>query len=107
MFCSNGILAEEIWVHFSGQTKKPGVYKVTTPASVEDLEKACGGWGDFGSAKRLTVIRLERPSNATTGDPGERESRVFKFADIPRDGEKLLLKRGDIVFIPEKQVIGR
>jgi len=100
-------LSGEVWVHFSGQLKKPGVYKVTSPASVEELAKACGGWTEFGSAKRLTVIRLERPANPTTGDHGEPESKIFKLSEIPREGEKLILKQDDIVFIPAKQVIGR
>jgi len=107
IYCCNAALADEVWVHFAGQVKKAGTYKVTTPATVEDLEKASGGWTEFGSAKRLTIIRLERPSNATTGDPGEAESKVFKFADIPRKDGKLILKQGDLVFLPEKQVIGR
>ncbi len=101
------VSAEDVWVHFSGHLKKPGVYKVSSPATVEDLAKACGGWTEFGSAKRLTVVRLERPSNATMNDPGEPESKVYKFPEIPREGEKLILKKDDIVFIPLKQVIGR
>ena len=94
-------------MHFTGQVKKAGTYKVTTPATVENLERASGGWNEFGSVKRLIIIRLERPSNGTTGDPGEPGSKVFKFDEIPRENGKLILKRGDIVFLPEKQVIGR
>lgn len=99
--------AEDVWVHFTGHLKKPGVYKVSSPATVEELAKACGGWTEFGSAKRLKVVRLERPSNATMDDPGEPQSIIYKFSEIPRDGEKLILKKDDIVFIPVKQIIGR
>jgi SLBB domain len=48
---------KEVWVHFAGQLNKPGVYKVSSPATVEELAKACGGWTEFGSSKRLTVVR--------------------------------------------------
>ncbi len=99
--------AEDVWVHFAGQLNKPGVYKISSPATVEELAKACGGWTEFGSAKRLTVIRLERPSNATMDEPGEPQSKIYKFPEIPREGEKLILKKDDIVFIPVKQIIGR
>ncbi len=99
--------AKEVWVHFAGHLNKPGVYKVSSPATVEDLAKACGGWTEFGSAKRLTVVRLERPSNVTMGDPGEPQSKIYKFSEIPREGEKLILEKDDIVFIPVMQIIGR
>jgi SLBB domain len=97
---------KEVWVHFAGQLNKPGVYKVSSPATVEELAKACGGWTEFGSSKRLTVIRLERSSNVTMDDPGEPQSKIYKFSKIPREGEKLILKKDDIVFIPAKQFIG-
>jgi protein involved in polysaccharide export with SLBB domain len=93
-------------VHFSGQVNKAGIYKIVTPATVEDLAKASGGWTEFGSPTRLTVIRLERPSSAKVGDPGEPESKVFKYDEIPRKDGKLVLKSGDIVFIPVKRVFG-
>lgn len=99
--------AEEAWVHFAGHLKKPGSYKVSSPATVEELAKACGGWTEFGSAKRLTIIRLERPSNATMDDPGEHHGKIYKFTEIPREGERLILKNDDIIFIPAKQIIGR
>jgi SLBB domain len=94
-------------VHFFGDLKKPGVYKVSCPATVEELAKACGGWTEFGSAKRLTVIRLKRPSNATMDDPGEPHNKIYKYSEIPRIGEKLILKKDDIIFIPVKQIIGQ
>ncbi len=101
------VSAEDVWVHFAGDLKKPGVYKVSSPATVQELEKICGGWTEFGSAKSLTVIRLERPSNATMNDPGEPQSKIYKFAEIPREGDKLILKKDDIVFIPAKGILGQ
>ena len=99
--------AEEVWVHFAGHVKKPGVYKVSSPATVEDLEKACGGWTEFGAANRLTVIRLERQANRLIDDLGEPESKIYRLPDVPREDEKLILKKDDIIFIPEKRVVGR
>ena len=99
--------AEGIWVHFAGHLKKPGVYKISSPATVEELAKSCGGLTEFGSTKRLTLVRLERPSNVTMNDPGELQSKIYKFSEIPREGEKLILKKDDIVFIPTIQFIGR
>ncbi len=96
----------EMYVHFAGQIERPGTHKISSPATLEELEKACGGWTVFGSANRLTVVRLARPANATLDDPGEPKSIVYEFADIPRDGTKLVLKSGDLIFVPQKQVIG-
>ena len=99
--------SDEAFVHFAGQIVKPGFHKITTPATVEELEKACGGWTEFGSAKGIKLIRLARSPNATTNDPGEPETTIYELAEIPREGDKLVLKRGDIVFIPEKRWIGQ
>ena len=94
--------SEEVYVHITGIVEKPGFYKVSTPVTIAELEKACGGWTEFGQPKRITLIRLQRQSNATSGDPGEPKSQIFKLDEIPTDDGKLVLKRHDVIFVPEK-----
>lgn len=104
---SSAVHAEEITVHVSGYVKKPGMHKIQSPVAPEDLEKACGGWSEFGAPKRLKVVRLARPSQAEYGDHGEPKSEVFEMEAIPKKDKKLHLKANDIVYVPMKLVVGR
>ena len=99
--------AEEITVHVSGYVKSPGMHKIQSPIDPKDLEKACGGWSEFGAPTRLKVVRLARPSQEEYGDPGEPKSEVFEIKAIPRKDNKLHLKANDIVYVPMKLVVGR
>jgi hypothetical protein len=73
----------------------------------KDLEKACGGWSEFGAPARLQVVRLARPSQVEYGDPGVPKSEVFEMKEIPRMDDKLHLKANDIVYIPMKRVVAQ
>ncbi len=101
------VSAAKITVHVVGQVKVPGLHVVDSPIAPEQLEKACGNWTEFGSGKRLQVIRLARPPNQTIDDPGEKSSQIFELADIATLNGKYLLKSNDIIYIPAKMVYGR
>jgi hypothetical protein len=104
---SLSVSAAKITVHVVGQVKEPGPHVLDSPIAPEELEKACGNWTEFGSAKRLQVIRLARPSCQTIDDPGEKSSQIFELADIPTKNGKYLLNSNDIIYIPAKMVYGR
>jgi uncharacterized membrane protein YecN with MAPEG domain len=99
--------AEEITVHVAGHVKNPGMHKIQSPIDPKDLEKACGGWSEFGAPARLQVVRLARPSQVEYGDPGVPKSEVFEMKEIPRMDDKLHLKANDIVYIPMKRVVAQ
>lgn len=106
-FSSSTASAAEILVHVVGQAKKPGAHKVESAITPQDLEKACGGWTEFGSAKRIQIVRLARPACPAIEDPGEEKSQVFELAEIPKEDGKILLKPNDIINVPMKIVYAR
>lgn len=107
-------LAQEVRVHFAGEVKKPGAYKVASPISLDDLIKACGGIGVFGTTRRIKVIRLAHPMTKTTGPDGktaviegEPSNVIFELDQVPRKDGKLLLKSEDVIFIFKAVVFGK
>ena len=104
--CSGGIAsAGNVTIHVTGYAEKPGRHEVPAATTLEELSKSFGG-AVWGHPKRITVIRLKRPSNHTTGDRGQPETKVLSLDEITNEKKQLLLEAEDIVFVSMKRVIG-
>ena len=105
-FCSGGMAsAGNVTIHVTGYAEKPGRHEIPGTTTLEELSKTFGG-AVWGNPKRITVIRLKRPSNPTTGDRGQPETKVLSLDEITNQTKQLLLEAEDIVFVPMKRVIG-
>lgn len=79
----------------SGQVEKPGSYPLRGELSVIEAISMAGGFTKIAAKNAVKVMRLEK---------GEKKTILVRVADISKTGDKLkdvLLKRGDIVFVPE------
>jgi polysaccharide export outer membrane protein len=79
----------------SGQVKNPGAYPLRGEVSVLEAVSMAGGFTKIAAQNAVKVMRLEQ---------GEKKTIIVRVADISKSGDKskdALLKRGDIVFVPE------
>lgn len=105
--CAGGMVsAGEVTIHVTGYVEKPGVHKVPEVLTLEELKKAFGG-SVWGNPKQITVIRLKRPSNPTTGDRGRKETKVLSLEEITNEKHQLLLEAEDVLYVPMKRVYGQ
>ncbi|MCW1915137.1 hypothetical protein OJ996_16240 [Luteolibacter sp. GHJ8] len=58
--CSEEEAATKITVHLCGEARKPGKHEIPPACSYEELEKATGGWTEWGSGKRFFFLRFPR-----------------------------------------------
>jgi len=74
---------------------------------MEQLLEACGGRTKIASSKRLILIRFPR-GEGTSEDQGPeiRKDQILRDNQIPRDGDRFLLQEGDLIYFPEKYVVG-
>ncbi|HEX6178323.1 MAG TPA: SLBB domain-containing protein, partial [Thermoanaerobaculia bacterium] len=69
----------------------PGRYDVTGPSTVIDALALAGGFTDFASRRKITILR---------GTGGNAERLRFDYDAAVSSGANLLLKPGDIVVVP-------
>ena len=96
---------KEVWVHITGFVNKPGRYKVSSASSPQDILKSCAGSSTFGSMRHVNVIRLARAGNEIMGITKREKTEVFYY-DFRRV-KSIPLHDGDLIFIPQKRVVGR
>jgi polysaccharide export outer membrane protein len=79
----------------SGQVQKPGSFPLRGEMSVIEAISMAGGFTKIAAQNGVKVMRLEN---------GKKKTILVRVADISKKGDKsedVLLKRGDIVYVPE------
>jgi polysaccharide export outer membrane protein len=62
-----------------GEVKNPGVYKISTRATLLDAIAMAGGFTEFAKRSKVTVIR-----NASNGDPKRLPVNVDRLLKNPK-----------------------
>ncbi len=89
------VFVPESTITITGQVKKPDSYPLKEGITVLEAISMAGGFTKFASRNKVKVMRVEE---------GEKKAFTVKVADISKSKdqtEDVLLKRGDIVFVPE------
>ena len=97
----------KVIVYTAGWMNKPGTYKLEKKTTVKRIKEVCGGWNEtWGATKRVVIISLARPANLTMNrpEPTKEQKRVFNFQ---QEDQTIVLEDGDIIFMPQKEWIGR
>lgn len=79
----------------TGQVKNPDSYPLKGELTVIEAIALAKGFTKIASRNNVKVMRIEN---------GEKKTIIVRVADISKRGDKskdVLLKRGDIVFVPE------
>ena len=85
-------------VYVLGEVASPNVYQLTTNQTLLQLLSRAGGMRS--SMARARHIVLMRPI-----DPEHTEVSVMDFRAMVKSGEDILMKPGDIVFVPRKRLV--
>jgi polysaccharide export outer membrane protein len=81
-----------------GEVDKPGAYPLKGEVTVIEAIGLAGGFTEFSAENDVKVIRTEN---------GERKIITVRVADIGEKGDKtqdIILKRGDVVYVPEETI---
>ena len=90
--------AEYSTITVTGQVKKPNSYPLKGALTVIEAIGIAGGFSSTAAQNEVKVMR---------NDKGKQKTILVKVADINENGDKsrdILLKRGDIVFVPESTI---
>lgn len=85
-----------IQVSLTGFTPAPGIYNLTSLATVKDLLITAKGFGKLGSMRNVELKR------------GGKTIKIIDFYKLIKDGnliDRSLLRNGDIIFIPKAQTL--
>ncbi len=85
-------------VYVLGEVASPNVYQLTTNQTLLQLLSRAGGMR--ASMARARHIVLMRPI-----DPERTEVSVMDFRAMVKSGDDMLMKPGDIVFVPRKRLV--
>ena len=98
----------KIFVHLCGQANKPGTHGIPSACSLEELEKAVGGWTEFGAGKGFYVIRFPRREGMyNMNDLQDRKQEVLQANQLEKKHGRFIFLPGDIIYIPAKAIGSR
>ena len=106
--CSEEEAATKVTVHLCGEARKPGKYEIPPACSYEDLEKATGGWTEWGSGKRFFVLRFPRMEGLFMQNGlQQRKQEVLQSGQLEKKDGRFVFLPGDVIYIPMKSVAAR
>jgi polysaccharide export outer membrane protein len=91
----NVFIEEYATITVSGQVEKPGSFSLKGGLTVVEAISMAGGFTKIAAKNAVKIMRMEE---------GKKKTILVRVADISKRGDKskdILLKRGDIVFVPE------
>lgn len=92
---------EKVFVHITGQVKKPGTYEIPAKVTIEELKQISGGDDPFSGWKRIHLIRFPRIEGLYNVHPlSFDKDEILRENQIPKEGIRYLFKRGDIIYVP-------
>lgn len=92
-------------VHLCGEAKKPGKHEIPAACSHEELEKAVGGWTEWGSGKRFFVLRFPRMEGLfMRNDLQKRKQEVLQSGQLEKKDGRFVFLPGDVIYIPMKSI---
>lgn len=94
-----------VMVHLCGEAKKPGKHEIPAACSHEELEKAVGGWTEWGSGKRFFVLRFPRMEGLfMRNDLQKRKQEVLQSGQLEKKDGRSVFLPGDVIYIPMKSI---
>lgn len=99
---------EKIVIHLCGEANKPGKHLVPRACNLEELEKAVGGWTEFGSGRSFHVIRFPRKEGAyNLNDLRDRKQEILQPEQLEKKDGRFVFLPGDIIYLPVKAIGAR
>ncbi len=81
---------DAIRVSVHGWVKNPGLYRLTSDATLESATRTCGGWAVRSDVERFRRVRIVRVTGGQTNELKIRISEVPAKKVLLRDGDALV-----------------